>query len=89
MSLLFLLDTSIISAPVAKQPNRRVAKQLARHSMECALAAPVWHELVYGCSRLPPGQIAAIARSQGLTLVTSNAKHFERFDGLEVVDWGR
>ena len=56
MSLLFLLDTSIISAPVAKQPNRRVAKQLAQHSMECALAAPVWHELVYGCSRLPPGK---------------------------------
>ena len=24
--------------------------------MECAIAAPVWHELAYGCRRLPKGK---------------------------------
>lgn len=56
MSLKFLLDTTIISAPIAKQPNLRVVRRLERHGAQCALAAPVWHELVFGCSRLPAGR---------------------------------
>lgn len=35
------------------------------------------------------GQIAAIAASQNLTLVTANTRHFEVFEGLAVVDWTR
>jgi tRNA(fMet)-specific endonuclease VapC len=35
------------------------------------------------------GQIAAIAHTQGLTLVTANTKDFHRFAGLETVDWTR
>jgi predicted nucleic acid-binding protein len=34
------------------------------------------------------GQIAAIAFTQNLTLVTRNRKHFDLFEGLHVVDWG-
>ena len=56
MTLKFLLDTTIISAPIAKIPNRRVVKRLAQYGQSCAIAAPVWHELVYGCSRLPDGK---------------------------------
>ena len=56
MTLKFLLDTTIIPAPIAKIPNRRVVKRLEQHGHYCALAAPVWHELVYGCSRLPGGK---------------------------------
>ena len=56
MTLKFLLDTTIISAPVAKTPNRRVLKKLEQNSVSCAIAAPVWHELIYGCSRLPAGK---------------------------------
>jgi tRNA(fMet)-specific endonuclease VapC len=26
------------------------------HGSECAIAAPVWHELTYGCRRLPKGK---------------------------------
>jgi tRNA(fMet)-specific endonuclease VapC len=26
------------------------------HGPECAIAAPVWHELTYGCRRLPKGK---------------------------------
>ena len=137
MTLRFLLDTTIVSVPIAKQPDRRVLRKLQQHGIYCAVAAPVWHELVYGCHRLPlgkrraaledylykvvqpsfpvlaydeeaaawhgrerarlegsgkiapfvDGQIAAIARSKSLTLVTTNAKHFESFEGLQVVDW--
>jgi tRNA(fMet)-specific endonuclease VapC len=139
MTLKFLLDTTIISAPVAKVPNRRVVRKLEQHGQYCAIPAPVWHELVYGCSRLPAGkrrdaleeylqavvrrsfpilpyddvaaerhgrerarlegggktppfvdgQIAAIAHSQGLTLVTANRDDFRYFDELELADWTR
>jgi tRNA(fMet)-specific endonuclease VapC len=42
--------------------------------------------------KTPPfvdGQIAAIAGSRDLTLVTTNAKHFAWFEGLETADWTR
>ena len=137
MTLRFLLDTTIVSAPIATQPNRKVIKRLDQNGIHCAIAAPVWHELVYGCTRLPEGkrraaleeylqtvvrasfpilsydeaaaawhgkerarlddlgqtppyvdgQIASIARTQNLVLVTSNAKDFARFEGLSVVKW--
>lgn len=29
---------------------------MALHGHECAVAAPVWHELTYGCQRLPRGK---------------------------------
>lgn len=137
MTLKFLLDTMIASAPIAKEPNRRVLKKLEQQGPHCAIAAPVWHELIYGASRLPAGkrrtaleeylhdvvrssfpilayddaaaewhgkerarlqddgrtppfvdgQIAAIAATNSLVLVTSNTKDFRTFAGLEVTDW--
>jgi tRNA(fMet)-specific endonuclease VapC len=139
VSLTFLLDTSIVSVPVMKEPSKRVLRKLEQNGANCAISAPVWHELVYGMSRLPAGkkrvaleaylhdvvrtafpilpyddiaaewhgrerarleedgrtapfidgQIAAIAHTQGLTLVTANTKDFHRFAGLETVDWTR
>jgi tRNA(fMet)-specific endonuclease VapC len=35
------------------------------------------------------GQIAAIARTNGLVLVTSNTSDFEAFEDLELEDWAR
>jgi tRNA(fMet)-specific endonuclease VapC len=52
----YLLDTSIVSSPISKQPNPEVLKQLEDHGHECAIAAPVWHELTFGCQRLPRGK---------------------------------
>jgi tRNA(fMet)-specific endonuclease VapC len=132
MMLKFLLDTTIVSAPVAKAPNRRVVRKLEQQGVYCAIAAPVWHELVSGKRRsaleeylhgvvrrsfsilpyddvaaewhgrerarleeggkTPPfvdGQIAAIAHSRSLTLVTANTEDFRHFDELELVDWTR
>jgi tRNA(fMet)-specific endonuclease VapC len=56
MTLRYLLDTSIVSVPVWKEPDPRVVGWLNAAGPECAIAAPVWHELVYGCSRLLKGK---------------------------------
>ncbi len=138
-ALRFLLDTGVVSAPVAKQPDVNLVRRIESHGLECAIAAPVWHELVFGCARAPrgkrrdaleayihevvarslpilpydetaagwhgrerarleplgrvpplvDGQIAAIAVTRDLTLVTTNEKHFRDFADLAVVDWRR
>lgn len=56
MTARYLLDTSIVSAAIAKIPNASIVKRLELHSHECAIAAPVWHELLFGCRRLPIGK---------------------------------
>ena len=56
MKLRYLLDTSVVSSPIAKTPNAKIVKSLEEHGHECAIAAPVWHELIYGCQRLPRGK---------------------------------
>jgi tRNA(fMet)-specific endonuclease VapC len=56
VTLRFLLDTSVVSAPVSKTPPPSVIRRLEDHGHECAIAAPVWHELTYGCRRLPKGK---------------------------------
>ena len=52
----YLLDTSIVSSPISKVPNADILKHLDANGHECAIAAPVWHELTYGCRRLPRGK---------------------------------
>lgn len=56
MSLRYLLDTNIVCAPVSKTPNAAIVQRLSAHGPECAIPAPVWHELTYGCRRLPLGR---------------------------------
>jgi len=56
MTLRYLLDTSTIASPISKIPDANIVGQLDEHGHECAIAAPVWHELTYGCSRLPQGR---------------------------------
>jgi tRNA(fMet)-specific endonuclease VapC len=122
-----------------KTPDPAILERLDKHGPECAIAAPVWHELTYGCRRLPKGkrraaleayltdvvhgsfpilpydeaaaawhgeerarletlgrpapfvdgQIAAIARVNGLVLATTNDKDFARFKGLAVENWSK
>jgi tRNA(fMet)-specific endonuclease VapC len=50
------LDTSIVSSPISKLPNANVLTHLEDLGHECAVAAPAWHELTYGCQRLPRGK---------------------------------
>lgn len=53
MSLGYLLDTNVLSEPLRPQPARRVLEWIEEHRREAATAAPVWHELRFGCRRLP------------------------------------
>jgi tRNA(fMet)-specific endonuclease VapC len=118
-------------------PDPHVMAMLRRHQHEIVTAAPIWHELRFGCLRLPvsrkrkvieayledvvwrnleilpydeqaagwhaeerarltaqgqtppfvDGQIAAIAKVNGLILVTRNAADFSMFGDLEVQNW--
>lgn len=133
----FLLDTSTVSAAIWKEPDPAVLAQLNEHGGECAIGAPVWHELRFGMRRLPKGkrratlesfleevvratlpilpyderaaewhgeerarleragrsapfvdgQIAAIAVTSGIPLVTANPTDFKWFKGLLVLNW--
>jgi tRNA(fMet)-specific endonuclease VapC len=49
----YLLDTNVLSEAVKVNPDRYVTAMLEKHQDEIATAAPVWHELLYGCRRLP------------------------------------
>jgi tRNA(fMet)-specific endonuclease VapC len=133
----FLLDTDIVSAPVAMQPNDEILRRLEQVGHECAIGAPVWHELHFGVRRLSSGkrrnaltsyledvvgatlpilpygeaaaawharerarlekkgtpapyvdgQIASIAHTNGLVLVTGNPRHYANYEDLTVEDW--
>jgi tRNA(fMet)-specific endonuclease VapC len=49
----YLLDTNVLSEAVKASPDRHVMAMLEKHQDEIVTAAPVWHELLYGCFRLP------------------------------------
>ena len=133
----YLLDTNTVSEPLRPQPDAGVLRRLHEHEHESAIPAPVWHELRFGCARLPrsrrretiqryienvvltsfpildygfeaadwharerarltttgwtpsfvDGQIAAIAHTNGLILVTSNTSDFRAFGDLRVENW--
>lgn len=133
----YLLDTNIISEPLKPDPNARVIAKLSEHRGALVSAAPVWHELRYGCRRLPKsrkrdkiehylnhvvmpsmvilpydekaaawharerarltsigrtppyvdGQIASIAKVNGLVLVSRNTKDYKLFSDLELENW--
>lgn len=56
MTLRFLLDTNTISEPLRPSPSFGVVRKLRAHGAEIGIAAPSWHELLFGCRRLPPSR---------------------------------
>jgi tRNA(fMet)-specific endonuclease VapC len=56
LNLKYLLDTTTLSAVIAKKPSRAVVNRLGQRGPQCAIAAVVWNELVYGWDRLPQGK---------------------------------
>ena len=137
MSLRYLLDTNIVSEARRPRPNANVVARLLEYEAEVAIAAPTWHELWFGCYRLPvsakrasldfylttavagvfpilpyddraaewqarerarltglgktpsfvDAQIAAVAVTNDLTLVTLNTVDYRDFAGLTIVNW--
>lgn len=53
MSIKYLLDTNILSEPLRPRPNPKLLARLRRHHDELALSSIAWHELWFGCVRLP------------------------------------
>ncbi len=133
----YLLDTNVLSEPLRPEPNDGVLRRLRDLQDEVATASVVWHEMLFGCYRLPPsarrsaiqeyldevlwpsipvlpydtraaewhaaerarltaagrtppfadGQIAAVARTNDLVIVTSNVSDFAHFNDTHVEDW--
>ncbi len=53
MTLRFLLDTHILSEPLRPSPDARILDRIRRNQGDIAIASVVWHELWFGCRRLP------------------------------------
>ncbi|HUU41594.1 MAG TPA: type II toxin-antitoxin system VapC family toxin [Desulfatiglandales bacterium] len=49
----YLLDTNVLSEAVKTNPDKSVMKKFERNQHEMVTAAPGWHELQFGCQRLP------------------------------------
>ncbi len=49
----YLLDTNVLSEAVKTAPDANLMTMLQTHEESIVTAAPVWHELRYGCLRLP------------------------------------
>ena len=58
-----LLDTNIIPEPVKPAPQKTMLKSIERHKNEIVTAAPVWHEHVFSCQRLPVSRKREILES--------------------------
>lgn len=63
MSVKYLLDTNIVSEPLRPTPNAKVLARLKRHQDELAIASVVWHELWFGCQRLPASAKRSVIES--------------------------
>jgi tRNA(fMet)-specific endonuclease VapC len=49
----YLIDTNILSEPLKPQPNPSAIERLRQYTDEIAIASVTWHEIRYGCLRLP------------------------------------
>jgi tRNA(fMet)-specific endonuclease VapC len=68
----FLLDTNVLSEPVKSSPQTSVLNSIERHQHEIATAAPVWHELNYGCRRLPVSRKRELIETYLNNVIKSN-----------------
>ena len=56
----YLLDTNVVSEPLRPQPAAGIMRRLRAHEGVSAIPAPVWHELRFGCARLPQSRRRAV-----------------------------
>jgi tRNA(fMet)-specific endonuclease VapC len=48
----YLIDTNVLSEAMKTIPDKSVMRMFEKCQHEIATAAPVWHELQFGCQRL-------------------------------------
>ena len=65
----YLLDTNVLSEPVKTAPDENVMRQLKENQGELNTASPVWHELQYGCERLPKSHERTLIKSYLMDVV--------------------
>lgn len=53
MSVRYLVDTNILSESTRPEPSPKVMQRLKQARHQIATASVVWHELLFGCQRLP------------------------------------
>jgi len=53
VTLRYLLDTNILAEPLRPKPDNLILDRLKRHEEEIAIASVTWHEMWFGCYRLP------------------------------------
>ena len=56
MNVRYLLDTNVLSEPLRPRPDTRVLEKIKTYEGMLATATLVWHELWFGCLRLPPSK---------------------------------
>lgn len=56
MTLRYLLDTSAVSQHLRLRPAPGIISWMRARKRQLAIAAPAWHELRFGCERLPPSR---------------------------------
>ena len=56
MSLLYLLDSNILSEPMRPQPNPDVIAKLDEYGDAIAMSSISWHEMLFGVERMPIGK---------------------------------
>lgn len=49
----YLIDTNILSEPLKKKPHAQVVSLMKQHTQRIAIASITWHEMLFGCYRLP------------------------------------
>ena len=52
----FLLDANVLSEPLRPKPHPGVMRRIQENLGQIAVPAPAWHELLFGCQRLPPSR---------------------------------
>lgn len=85
MTLRYLLDTNILAEPLRPKPNDLILDRLKRHEEEIAIASVVWHEMWFGCYRLPVSARRAAIEAY-LTQVVAPGIPVLAYD-QEAADW--
>ena len=49
----YLIDTNILSEPLRLKPNQNVITKMQFYFEEIAISSVTWHEILFGCYRLP------------------------------------
>jgi tRNA(fMet)-specific endonuclease VapC len=85
MSPRFLLDTNVLSELARKHPNPAVLGRIESNSGQLATAAPVWHELRFGCARAPSPE-TRMRLERFLAALTASDLEILPYDE-EAADW--